>query len=282
MRRYVRHEPFDIYCFESDEWAHPVHKHTYFEIIFIRDGSGSHLLNDNKWPYKAGDVFFLGPEDYHSFVIDTPTRFCYIRFTESFLQHDSSTKNQHWQHTINTLFTSAYQASGPIVQEDRERKILEGLLEVLLHEYESRHKSSYDMMMDSLMKAILTVVARNVLKQTSVTAQAFQKPQLIEELLVYLRHNIHHPEKLRIKTLAERFYYSPAYLSSFFKKQVGESLQQYITKYKLTLIKYRLQNSDVTISEICDEFGFTDESHLTKVFRKHYNRTPSEFRKQKV
>jgi YesN/AraC family two-component response regulator len=239
-----------------------------------------HLLNGNNWPYQAGDVFLLGPEDYHSFSIESMTQFCYLRFAENFVQENASTKHKYWQQTINTLFTSSFQASGPVVQEEGERKALSHLLLVLLYEYENRHKNSFDMMMDSLMKAIVSILARNVIKQTAASTQTVQKPQLIEQLLMYLHQNIHRPEKLRIKCLAEKFFYSPAYLSTFFKKQVGESLQQYITKYKIKLIEHQLQNSDVTITEISNEFGFTDESHLNKIFRKHAGSTPSKFRKQ--
>jgi hypothetical protein len=35
MKRYILHTAFNIYHFEATQWEHSVHKHTYFEIIFI-------------------------------------------------------------------------------------------------------------------------------------------------------------------------------------------------------------------------------------------------------
>jgi AraC-like DNA-binding protein len=84
---------------------------------------------------------------------------------------------------------------------------------------------------------------------------------------------------LRIEHLAEQFHYSPSYLSIYFKKQVGEPLQQYILKYRLKLVADRLQYSNMSISEITYEFGFTDESHLHKLFKKYYGVSPSDYRK---
>lgn len=49
-----------------------------------------------------------------------------------------------------------------------------------------------------------------------------------------------------------------------FKKQTGETLQQYISNYKLRLIETRLLHSDMRISEIAYELNFADESHLNK------------------
>jgi AraC-like DNA-binding protein len=79
--------------------------------------------------------------------------------------------------------------------------------------------------------------------------------------------------------MAAKFHFSPNYLSTFFKNKVGESLQQYIIKFKLGLVANSLLNSNKTLFEISFEFGFTDESHLSKVFRKHYGQSPGLFRK---
>jgi len=47
----------------------------------------------------------------------------------------------------------------------------------------------------------------------------------------------------------------------------------------LSLIEIRLRHSDLRLNEIAGEFGFTDESHFTKTFKKHKGVSPSAFRK---
>lgn len=89
MRRYLQYEPFNMNCFEAEEWQHPVHKHNHFEMIFIRSGEGQHVINNNMFAYAPGDVFLLGPEDYHYFKISTSTQFCFIRFMEVFVKEDN-------------------------------------------------------------------------------------------------------------------------------------------------------------------------------------------------
>ena len=39
-------------------------------------------------------------------------------------------------------------------------------------------------------------------------------------------------------------------------------------KYKLKLVENRLLHSEMRINEIAAELGFTDESHLNKLFKK--------------
>ncbi len=277
MKRYIQHEPFNIYVFTASEWPHPVHKHSYFEIIFIRSGSGRHFINGNTLQYETGDVFLLGPEDYHYFDISAPTTFCYIRFTEIFVKEHTITDSPQWLRTFEFLLNTPYQSTGSIVTDQQEKSLLDHLLIVLVNEY-SHGKD--ELIINGIMKALLVILARNVIQQRSLEdSQERARPKLIADLLLYICQHIHDPNALRMEQLVERFNLSPSYLSVLFKKQTGESLQLYILTYKLRMIENRLRFSTRTIAQITDEFGFTDSSHLTKLFKKYYGVTPSAFRR---
>lgn len=280
MKRYLQYEPFNIYVFTAAEWQHPVHKHSYFEVIFIRSGQGKHLINGNTFCYAPGDVFLLGPEDYHYFQIEEITTFCYLRFTETFVQEPIFPAGPNGARTIQLLLNSPYQSCGSLVSNLKEKELLNQVLTVLLQEYEQHAGSSYELIMNGLMKAILGILARNVVQEKGVATKDPKSTQLIEEILMYISQNIQQPEQLRVEQIVEKFNYSPAYLSIFFKRQTGESLQQYILKYKLKMIQHRLQFSNRSIAQITYEFGFTDGSHLNKLFKKYYGLTPGEFRSQ--
>lgn len=63
------------------------------------------------------------------------------------------------------------------------------------------------------------------------------------------------------------------------KKQTNETMQQYILNYKMKMVESRLLHSDMRINEIVEELGFTDESHLNRLFKKYKDVSPTEFRK---
>jgi YesN/AraC family two-component response regulator len=99
-------------------------------------------------------------------------------------------------------------------------------------------------------------------------------------MINYVHQHIYQPEKLRVEAISEAFHLSPTYVSEYFKKNTGESLQQYIGRYRIKLIETRLRYTGKRIGEIAYEFGFADESHLHRIFKKHTGTGPSTYRKQ--
>ncbi len=277
MKRYILHTPFNIYHFEASTWAHAVHKHTYFEIIFILRGRGLHNINGNTFGYGQGDVFLLGPEDYHDFAIQEVTEFCFIRFNELVHKQPEGGKDTSWELIIKTLLTTSSQSRGTLVADHQEKQKLHYLLKVLEAEYERNQSPHFAIIRDSLLRSMLVILARNLFSQTPVRTQTADSA---EAILMYIRQHIYQPDKLGIDHLADVFHYAPAYISLFFKKQTGESLKQYIIKHKIKLIEARLLYSSMTLAQIADEFGYTDESHLCKQFRKYTGYTPSTFRRR--
>lgn len=274
MRRYILHSQFSIYHFEATVWVHAVHKHTYFEIIFVLKGSGTHFINGNTFRYGAGDVYLLGPEDYHYFTIDTLTEFSFIRFNESIQKRPAG--DGFGQPVITALLTTSSQSRGSIVTDPQERQKLNNLREVLEEESLRPQSQYFEQLRDNLLRSMLLILARNLFRET---ASAPVVSDSIEAILRYIKQNIHDPAALTIDHLADVFHYSPAYISLFFKRHTGESLKQYITRYKIKLIEVRLLYSSLTLAEIAGEFGYTDESHLCKQFRKYTGQTPTAFRK---
>ena len=58
----------------------------------------------------------------------------------------------------------------------------------------------------------------------------------------------------------------------------GESTGKFVRSVRLTKAVELLRNSDLTISEIAYETGFSEPGYFTKTFSKEYNMTPSDFR----
>jgi AraC-like DNA-binding protein len=86
---------------------------------------------------------------------------------------------------------------------------------------------------------------------------------------------------LKQEFFSSKFNLSPNYIGAFFKKQTGESLQQFIINYKLCLVPLGVSYSHLMIGAIADELGFTAESYLSRLCRIYYGLTPLAYRMER-
>jgi AraC family transcriptional regulator len=63
-----------------------------------------------------------------------------------------------------------------------------------------------------------------------------------------------------------------------FKKTTGLTPHAYLMKARVERAKELLLEYDKTLVEIASETGFSDQSHMSRVFRRFTGATPSEFR----
>ncbi|GAB2670215.1 response regulator [Paenibacillus thermoaerophilus] len=83
-----------------------------------------------------------------------------------------------------------------------------------------------------------------------------------------------------VKTIAERVYLHPVYLSKVYKAETGESLGDYIIRMRMERALYLLKHTNKRIYEITSELGYQNPQYFSKMFKKHYGLTPGEFREQ--
>jgi AraC family L-rhamnose operon regulatory protein RhaS len=282
MKCHIQHEPLVLEEFEAATWKSFRHLRNHFELIQVRSGHGKYVVNGHHLAYRAGDLFLLGPADSYSFVIAEPTRFGVLKFTEDYLTQltASGIHTGAWQLLRDSTLHASLGLLGNIELTPTEQQQLDALLAILFAEADNRGTPFNDTLAESLMGAVLSIMGRRLV---SSMPKMRRVPSYTEEsmqrLITYIRRHISQPERLRVERLADEFSYSPSHLSALFKQATGESLRQYILRYKLMLVEARLQLSTLTVSQIADELAFTDVCHLNKLFKKHYHATPSDYRR---
>ena len=90
----------------------------------------------------------------------------------------------------------------------------------------------------------------------------------------------HISNKIDVNDIADTLGLTAIHISRVFKQQNGESLVQYINKQKMIHAIYLMKNSKLKIKDIAQSVGFDDQLYFNKVFKKYYDVSPREFRKQ--
>ena len=281
MQTIQTESPFEIQVLSLDEWTQRPVKNNFFEIVYIERGKGMQCINYNLYPYESGSVFLLPPLKCHSFTIEEPTTFVFVKFTRTFFRQETSQPVDHetWFKEASYVLANYNQQPGEIIPDEIERRNLIRLLDTIVYEWQ-KHAMNSSALIRSLMVSCLHILIRGIRQHMARGQDVIFSDNRFSEVSAYIQDNLDRPERLKIDALAKRFFISPNYMSEFFIKHAGVSLRDYITRSRLKLVEIRLLYSDLTVSEIAEEYGFTDASHLSRIFKKYVGKSIREFRKE--
>ncbi|WP_313385533.1 AraC family transcriptional regulator [Chishuiella sp.] len=261
----------------TEQYNLPLHSHTYYEMIYVYKGTGQHFLNNNVFNYKTGDLFLLSPEDKHYIVYNKPTRLIFIKFTDAYF------KDNKYLSPDNLFINSPLTIMRKQVLKEEKLKFDEPCKTIL--------RKTIENILSYNCKPNITsspLVFFQILSIFGLVREAADKFNIRiddgapnnEDLISYINQNIYDPKKIRIKSISSHFNIAENYFSTYFKRNFDVSFREYLDDYRIKLIEKRLEFKQNTIKQIANEFGFTDESHLTNYFKKHKKTSPSQYTNQ--
>ena len=105
----------------------------------------------------------------------------------------------------------------------------------------------------------------------------------IEHSLIYVKNvisyiQLKYSEPVKIEGIAQALGLNRSHLTRLFKEATGYSLQDYLLTYRMKMAVKLLNSSALSISEIAANVGYTDTFTFSKAFKRHFGKSPSEFR----
>jgi AraC family transcriptional regulator, L-rhamnose operon regulatory protein RhaS len=275
-------QALDISFYEMTEWLLPPHKHHFYEMVYVMEGSGIHLLNGNQISYAAGSLFLLTPADVHAFEIAAPTAFCFIIFNEIYFSPKASRQAEgpdfgQLFRKLELIFQNASQLLASPITAPEDKAEVDFLVRLLMREATTQGLF-YETVLQNSIFLLLNLVARHIQRELGQTLKAIHPRSEIGAVFGYVQQHIYNKEALRIAAIADHFHKSKHYLGQYFKAHTGQSLKAYILDYKINLGKVRLRHSALTVAQIAEELGFTDESHFNKTFKQALGMSARQFR----
>ena len=90
--------------------------------------------------------------------------------------------------------------------------------------------------------------------------------------------NAHYFEEIDLEKLAQHVFVSTYYLSRLFRREMGVTFSDYLTKVRVSRAKELLMEGR-TVEDVCGRVGYNDSNYFIKIFKKYVGVTPSKYRK---
>jgi AraC family transcriptional regulator len=104
------------------------------------------------------------------------------------------------------------------------------------------------------------------------------EPAWLRDLLVTIQERF--TERLELAALASDVNVHPTHLARAFRRRCGRPVGDYVAGLRIQYVCRRLVDSRASLGQIAVDAGFSDQSHLTRVFKSLTGVTPAAYRRR--
>ncbi len=239
----------------------PAHRHEYACFSILASGSMEKSFHSRRYELEAPSLITIPHGELHSdWFGRRVTRIVVVEV-------DPGAQRRH----------SVMESGGDLtdrVVEQRNKQI-----ESFAHRF-SRELRAPDelsgLAVSGLVFELISTLARSEL---SMRGSGAPRPAWVRRVIDYLHDN--DTQATRIDAIAAEVELHPAYLSRAFREHVGVPLCAYARGIRLDRVAAELISTDERILDIALDAGFTDQSHLTRLFRRRFGVTPAQYRNKR-
>ena len=253
------------------------HIHDFIEIVYILKGKCVHVVDNNEYKLRHGDVLVINYDSVHSIKAESGLEHINILLKPRYINYSL----EESQNIFDILNLSEFKEFTEILDKNKskisfsgeERDRIEVIIAMLADEIEQKH-SGYELAVYSQFNVLLLMIFRKMGIDFDDTFDGMS-----DKLLNYIKR--HCSEKLTMDDFAKRCAYNPSYFSRLFKEYTGLSFMNYLKKVRMEKAIDMVKNSNLNITDIVYALGYSDTTKFFKHFREYTGTTPLKLRKSK-
>ncbi|MDF5758844.1 AraC family transcriptional regulator [Spongiactinospora sp. TRM90649] len=242
------------------------HRHEFLEILYVREGRGTHIIDGTAHPIAAHRLYLVRRGQVHAWVTPAPLDGTVVVFDEAFLAGPGASAAVDFSQYPNMLCPGA----GHVPR-------LERLLAAMADEY-TEGDDRADPITRHLLSALLLLCQRFDGFNAPEGSRAGPSAELGVEFTKLVAEKA--SATLTVRSAAMRLGVTPGYLRELVAAQTGRTPGQIIRSAVLTEAQRLLANTDMSCAQVADRLGFEDASYFSRFFRREAGAPPSAYRKQ--
>lgn len=224
-----------------------------YHILLVTNGTAAVLFNKKTYNLSAGNVviYFPGEEQYYSLGQNSSTMWCHFSgYAIKDILDECNIKSGIFFYSPNNAFSETFMR--------------------LIRQYNYPLKRKY-----------ANVSLLELLYMFSDQSNGESNNKSMESLLPVLTYiNANYNKNISIDILAKKAGYSKSRFSHLFADTIGITPKKYQNNIKLRSACEFLNSTTATVTEIALMCGFNDALYFSRIFKKKYGVSPSEYRKK--
>lgn len=251
---------------ERMAWHSRYHAHGEgeYELHYFLEGAGSFLNHRARYPIQSEVLFLTGPHEFHSIIPDPeniqkqPISYYAVLFGV-----------EQEEEILQILNTGLLSGRNPVQLSAKYRFIFETLFQLRGGPSTYQKKAAIHQLLSFLYAVYGSVEESSLLSRSGWLH--------VQKALELMRRETR--KKLKIGDIARKVGISEEHLIRLFKGYLQLSPLQYATRLRIEAASGYLVGTNKSIGEISLLFGFENQFHFSRVFKKCTGITPTLYRK---
>lgn len=248
---------------------YPLHWHNSVEIIYVLRGMVNISIDTDNYSIFENEIEIINVNESHR-IYSSEDNFVLI------FHIDSSFLEKYYKDIDNIFFYTNTSKEGS--QESEEYLVLKTLLAEILCEMVQKQED-YDEEIESILIKLLFHIINNfhylISGENDLSEEQFDRYHRISK---YIFNNYNN--NITLQDIAKKEFLSPDYLSHDFKNATGYSFTDLLNLTRVEEAMKLLLDSNMSLTEISEEVGFSHTRYLNKHFKNYYHLTPLQFRRK--
>jgi AraC family transcriptional regulator, transcriptional activator of pobA len=269
-----------LFHFRARQFTQGTTWHERLELFVPLDGPCPIRVGETMLALAPGDLLVLDNAKVHQ-VVDHPqlnTRVVVVSFLSEFVYSLGSPSYDYM--FLLPFYTRANQTPHVLKQSDRYATSVYSAAARLLEAYFDTRREVYrPAACKAFLLEILYFLACHFHSSLVLESDFVQQQERVARLKKLFDFvSVNYADKITLSQAAGLASLSKPQFTRVFKKVAGMTFVNYVNHMRITHAARLLRESRHTIADIASQVGFTDQSYLTRQFRRSFGCSPRQFR----
>lgn len=268
---------YQVEVFDADrhfQVEYPHRHHDFYEILYLKEGSGKHIIDFKSYDVKPNSIFFLSPGQVHTLAFSDDIKGYIFLFTSEFYLLNKQNKNRLLEFPF---FFHLQEETPPLyLSESKHFQKMSYLFEEAIQTLAVPDNEDKDEMLAALLDLIL-IQCKQLYHVSNPAHHKKRGKLLVKRFKQLIEENYH--LNYSVKDYAGMLAVTPNHLTEVVKSLTGRTSNDMIHERTVIEAKKLLRYTELTVTQIALELHFSDQSYFTKFFKKYTGYTPDQFRK---
>ncbi|MET9296138.1 helix-turn-helix domain-containing protein [Streptomyces sp. NPDC003077] len=241
------------------------HRHTFYEIVYVTGGEGTHVIDLARWPLRPPHLSVIAPGQVHYWDRVRELHGWVILFTADFLLAHPSDRE-----ALATLSERPWMSLDP-----QEAARCTALVGDMMREFAERSEG-----FGSVLQAYLHILLTRALRLPGGRRPeaAPSRAEMVAQEFVRLLARPGAAGRTA-RSYAEELGVSVGYLTESVKRGTGRTPGRLIRHAQTIEAKRLLTSTRLTVAQVARRSGFSDPAYFCRFFRRETGLSPGDFRR---